>query len=281
VKPALTWLLRWLRLPLVAAGTVLGTLVGCQSKLIYYPRPYHPPDLAEWKSRATHRMVAYETSAGKQTAYLQAPKGTDSRQLWLVCVGNGSLALDWADWLAEHGPPEDAYLLFDYPGYGQNEGAPNPARIRESLKAALPLAVKEIGWSDTAIPDKVRFFGHSLGAASCLMAATEFKLSRGVLLAPFTSTMDMTKVMLGVNLGFIVYHRFDNLKSLEILAKSANQPKIMVFHGAKDVNIPLEMSQRLQAAQPGMIEFHPVPEAEHNDIHLEAPQAMAKAMREL
>jgi pimeloyl-ACP methyl ester carboxylesterase len=196
-------------------------------------------------------------------------------------VGNGSLALDWADWLADHGPAEDAYLMFDYPGYGQNAGKPNPARIRESLKAVLPLAVKELGWTEASIPEKVRFFGHSLGAASCLIAATEFNLSRGVLLSPFTSSMDMTKVMLGVNLGFIVYHRFDNLKSLEILAKNTRQPRIIVFHGARDVNIPMEMSRRLQQAHPAMIEFHPVADGGHNDLHLVAPQELAKALREL
>ncbi|NJR41407.1 MAG: hypothetical protein HC767_00865 [Akkermansiaceae bacterium] len=51
-----------------------------------------------------------------------------------------------------------------------------------------------------------------------MIAAREFKIQQGVLLTPFTSTMDMGRHMTGLPIGSLVWHRFDNGARLDELA---------------------------------------------------------------
>lgn len=261
---------------LFIVGIPLGFLAGCQSKLIYMPRPYRPGVTEQWSARTMGRTVDFKTSQGRQRAFLQGNL-KNPRNLWIVCGGNGTVALDWSGWLADHAPREDAYLLVDFPGYGDCEGAPNPDRIRESLSAAVPVATKKIDWSGAPDPERLRFFGHSLGGAACLIAATEFKIQCGVLLAPFTSTMDMTREISGFPLGFLVWHRFDNEARLaEIAARGPGE--VIIFHGVEDEIIPISMSRKLASGQNDTVRLIEVPEAHHNDIQGWSGEQVAEAM---
>jgi hypothetical protein len=135
-KPSRSRLRFFLRLAVLLAvilGIPLGLIASCQSKLIYFPRPYGPGTTAEWQRNTAGKPINFTTSQGKQRAFLQGDL-TNPRNLWIVCGGNGTVALDWSEWIAEHAPSEDAYLLVDFPGYGDCEGAPSPGHIRESIK---------------------------------------------------------------------------------------------------------------------------------------------------
>jgi pimeloyl-ACP methyl ester carboxylesterase len=245
--------------------------------LIYFPRPYHPPDLAKWKAQERNREVGVSTSQGKQLAYLQLPRGAPER-LWVVCAGNGSLALDWSEWVKDHGPNLDAYLFCDYPGYGQNTGKPTPGRIRENLRALIPAACEQLGWSLPADQARLRFFGHSLGAACALIAAEEFQMRGGVLISPFTSMMDMTQAAFKVPLGFLVTHRFDNQSTLRSICAATPPAKVEIFHGGRDGLIPSQMSQTLAAQHPKQITLQILEDCEHNDCQSRHGPAIGQAL---
>lgn len=256
----------------------LAVLAGCQSKLIYFPRPYAQGTTAEWAHRTAGKRIDFKTSQGNQRAFLQGNL-TTPRNLWIVCGGNGTVALDWSEWLENHAPKEDAWLLVDFPGYGDCEGAPSPARIRESLKISVPLAIEQFGWSGPVDPGRLRFFGHSLGGAACLIAASEFKIQRGVLIAPFTSTMDMSRTITGLPLGFLVWHRFDNSARLaEIAARGPGE--VIVFHGTDDETIPVWMSRTLAAQQKQIVRLREIPGGRHNLIQETHAEAVAAALQE-
>ena len=260
-------------------GIPLGFLAGCQSKFIYMPRPYRPGVTKQWSVRTNGRQVDFETSQGEQRAFLQGNL-KNPRNLWIVCGGNGTVALDWSGWLADHGPREDAFLLVDFPGYGDCQGVPSPERIRESLKAVVPVACGQIAWVGTPDASRLRVFGHSLGAAACLIAAGEFGIQRGVLLAPFTSTMDMTRQVTGLPLGFLVWHRFDNEARLaEIAARGPGE--IIIFHGVDDEVIPVTMSRKLAAEQKHNVRLIEIPGAHHNDIQGQSAGKMKDALKEI
>ncbi|MEI8037951.1 MAG: alpha/beta hydrolase [Verrucomicrobiota bacterium] len=263
---------------MLLGGIPLGLLAACQSKLLYFPRSYPPGASARWASQAPGQAVDFHTSQGHQRAFLQGRLHAP-RNLWLVCAGNGSLALDWSDWIASHGPPEDAWLLVDFPGYGDCDGAPNPQHIRESFAAVVPLACRSIGWPAHPDSSRLRFFGHSLGSAACLLGASEFQIQRGVLLAPFTSTMDMTRVVTGMPLGWLVWHRFDNAARLAELA-ARGPGKVIILHGTADEVIPVAMSQALAARQPALIQLRQVPGGRHNTIQTEHAEELATALHE-
>lgn len=264
---------------LVGLLLTLGLLTGCQSKLIYFPRPYGPTDVSDWNRQAGTEVLAYQTTVGRQQAYL-LKKSTKPERLWIVCGGNGTVALDWSAWLREHGTEKDAWLLFDMPGYGANEGDPSPWTIRRSLRAAVPAATGSLGWSATEAQPRLRFFGHSLGAGVCLMAAQEFDIRKGVLLAPFTSTMDMSREVLGVPLGFLLWHRFDNQARLRELDGKGGA-SVAILHGRDDEVIPVRMSRQMAAELPSTIHYTEVPAARHNTLQDMAIPAILQAMEKV
>lgn len=266
-------MLFWTLLPLVL---LLGLLAGCQSKLIYFPRPYGADHVSRWDAEPGTRVIDYKTAQGKQQAYLLS-KTDKPERLWLVCGGNGTLALEWSDWLREHGPDKDAWLLMDIPSYGACTGRPSPGTIRNSLRAVVPAGMDSLGWSLPADQARLRFFGHSLGAAVCLEGAKELGIQRGVLLAPFTSTMEMTKAMFGVNLGFLVWHRFDNLERLKEMEKKGGAT-VYIFHGSEDEALPVEMSRRLAKEVPAVVHYTEVPKGRHNILQEMVPDEIRAAM---
>jgi pimeloyl-ACP methyl ester carboxylesterase len=273
--------MRWLRplllFVLIPVTAVLGLLTGCQSKLIYFPRPYGPDHVAKWDAEPGTTVIDYSTDHGRQQAYLLSP-GPRPERLWLVCGGNGTLALEWSDWLREHGPRQDAWLLIDIPGYGACSGKPRPATIRQNLEAAVPAALDSLKWSLPADHGRLRFFGHSLGSAVCLMAAEEFKVPRGVLLSPFTSTMDMTEAMFGLDLGFLVWHRFDNRARLGALSRS--DAAVFILHGSDDEAIPVSMSRDLAKEFPTTVRYTEIPGGRHNDLPDLAAEPIRTALDE-
>jgi pimeloyl-ACP methyl ester carboxylesterase len=248
-----------------AAMAIALALISCvQSRFIYFPRPYAAGVVEDWRKSTGGRQIDFETSQGSQRAFLQGNL-TSPRNLWIFCGGNGTIALDWSQWLQEHAPKVDAWLLIDYPGYGDCKGTPSPGRIRDSIKSAVPLAAKELGWEGTVAPERLRFFGHSLGAAAALVGASDFGIQRGVLLPPFTSTMDMSKAMTGLPIGFLIRHRFDNSARLKELAERG-PGEIIIFHGTSDEAIPVEMSRQLAAERRDVVKFIEIPNGRHNTL---------------
>ena len=276
-KPFSLWR-RVLRFVAMVAGGFMLLLVGCQSRLIYHPSPYQNGEPAEFMARGGQRLD-FTTGEGKQSAWLIPPAdGKRVDHLWIVCSGNGARALDMGEFCRALPFPGDAYLLVDYPGYGECEGSPDPDTIRESLRAVVPLAAKELDLSPAEIPGRTCVFGHSLGSAAALIAAEEFKLTRAVLCSPFTSMMDMTKVVLKVPLGFIVRHRFDNRTGLAALRNAGG--RAWIFHGTEDEIIPVEMSRTLAGEFPQTVTFKEIPGADHNRIVPLAVQPLIEAMGE-
>jgi uncharacterized protein len=266
-------------LPFIAVLLLLLGIVSCQSKLIYFPRPYEQGYTQRWQQVTQGKVLSFQTSQGKQQAYLLGSQNQHSpERLWLVCGGNGTLAGDWTTWMRHDAPKEDAYLLIDYPGYGDNQGSPTPQRIRENIAQALPLAAKELHWSSEELSTRARFFGHSLGCAATLQGAEDHGIHRGVLLSPFTSTMDMAKEVTGMSIGFLVVHRFDNRERISKIA-AYNDAQIKIFHGQVDPIIPFTMSQQLQAIAPQKITLELISNGGHNNLTELVSAKIVAAMR--
>ena len=271
--------MKWAAGLLAVAAAPLALLVSCQSRLIYFPRSYGPGTVQKWQHDTSGKPLDYSTSQGRQRAFLQGNLHSP-RNLWIFCGGNGTVALDWSEWLQNHAPREDAWLLVDFPGYGDCQGTPTPHRIRENFQAAIPLALREIGRPNKSDPARLRFFGHSLGSAACLIAATDFGIQRGVLLAPFTSTMDMSQHLTGLPLGPLVWHRFDNAARLAELA-ARGPGKVTILHGTDDEAIPVTMSRTLAHQRKDVVTLIEIPDGRHNTVQDTNTSTVADALREI
>ncbi|MBN8417305.1 MAG: alpha/beta fold hydrolase [Verrucomicrobia bacterium] len=275
---------RLLRLTAVLVFTPVIFLLSSQARLIYHPAPYG----AEYETmlQSAHgERLRFETSQGHQTAFYIPPRvaGTGLPDtVWVCFAGNGSLALDW---LRETDLWNDrfAYLLVDYPSYGDCEGSPNPARIRESGKAAVEALAQRLHTPLPELRPHLAVLGHSLGSAAALMAADDLDIRRGVLMSPFTTMTEMGRIVLGWPLCHLNRHLFDNRQTLDHVA-SRPGARLVIFHGAEDEVIPVRMGRELAAAHPQVVRFREVPGGLHNDLlDLVSPEigwAMAELVNE-
>lgn len=271
---------RLTRLALIITLTPVLFLLGCQSKLIYHPRPYDSHAARALAARQGHRLE-FTTSQGSQVAFYVPPRAGDAATapLWLCFAGNGSLALDWLrqidDW-----DPRQAFLLVDYPGYGDCAGTPNPRTIRDNATAAVEALARHLGTPREALVARSCFLGHSLGGAAALMAADDLGLTRGVLISTFTTMTDMGRLVVGWPLCLLNRHGFDNQHTL---ARVAARPgaSIVIFHGTNDEVIPTRMGRELARAHPGAVVFHKVPGAQHNTIFHFIAAELAREMTRL
>jgi pimeloyl-ACP methyl ester carboxylesterase len=254
--------IRWRRvliavLSVIAVGVLLLFLF--QDKLIYMPHPYAsavlPPGF---------EALRFTTAEGEQTAYARIPTGVPAR----ICVlfgGNAALALDWASLVDEARDPEAAFLLIDYPGYGACAGKASPATIDAAAEGAFVAFAARLGESPVRLEQRLRVFGHSLGAAAALQFACAHPVDQVVLVSPFTSLRDMARRTAGWPLCWLLRHNFDNRARLRELATRPRPPRVVIIHGDADQVVPIAMGRELAALVPGSA-FHAIPGADHNTV---------------
>lgn len=257
------------------------SLLGCQSSLIYHPNAYR----AEYEERLVEmrgERLNFSTSQGVQTAFYVPPRvgvAGMPETVWLCFAGNGSLALDWLH-VIESWDDRFAYLLVDYPSYGECEGKPTPARIRVSSKAAFSALAVRLGVTTDEMRERCAVLGHSLGSAAALMAAEDLGIGRGVLISPFTSMTEMGRLVLGWPLCHLNLHRYDNRRTLA-KAVALEGAQFVIYHGSDDEVIPVRMGRELAKVDEQRIVFHEVKGAHHNDVLRLAKDRVGESMAEL
>ncbi len=259
-------------------GTVLlGVsllLIGCQSRLIYFPRPYTARDDADFVARGG-TVLTFTTAHGLQRARFLPGASADSR-LWIWCPGNAALALDYLE-EARTWDPEAGWLFVDYPGYGGNAGKPSPHSVAANLTGAVQALATHLGTTPQALTPRLGAAGQSLGAAAALMAVEDLRLDRAVLLAPFTSMTEMGRLVVGWPLCHLNRHRYDNRRTLA--AVTAHGARVWIVHGVNDEVIPVRMARDLAGLAPEATDLTEVPGARHNDIWQVAPGAIKDVFR--
>lgn len=258
---------------------VLG-LYLFQHRLIYHPSRYS--QAAREHPSVPVVEVAYHTAQGSQVAFYVPPrdggKGVPER-LWVMFPGNGSLALHSLAMVSQGPRASDAFLFFDYPGYGACEGAPSPETIQESAVAAFAALAATLHTTPETLGARVNTIGHSLGCATSLRFATGYPVRSVILVAPFTTLQEVSALKVGRPLAHLVRHHYDNRARLTELAASAQPPRVTIIHGTKDETIPVRMGRELAAAHPQMIDFHEVPHASHGSVLILGLPLIYEALR--
>jgi uncharacterized protein len=274
----MTDLFSWF-LPVLVGGALLAALLLFQARFIYFPSHYSAAQLQRAKSLGTQE-IRFRTSQGSQTAFFwrsensevgrsvpdrrDAPisPATGPKNLWLVFGGNGDLALAWLDLVCAFPSPGTGFLLVDYPGYGICQGKPNPRTILENTEGAIQTLLEQKGRSAEALC----VIGHSLGGAAAIQFAARHPVSKIVLISAFTSMNEMVRKQIGITVGPLLRHRFDNVTLLKTILSQNRVPEISILHGKLDNIIPLRMGVALAQLNPTQIKFAAIPEAAHNDI---------------
>jgi fermentation-respiration switch protein FrsA (DUF1100 family) len=157
-------------------------------------------------------------------------------------------------------------LLFDYRGYGGNPGTPTEEGLAQDARAAARF-VKARRDVD---PNRIVYFGESLGAAVAVRLATEQVPAGLILRSPFTS------------LGAVGKYHYPWLPVLALLRdRYASVDSIarvgcplLVIAGSRDAIVPPQQSRALFEAANEPKKLVIIPAADHNDYDLLAGDRM-------
>ena len=154
------------------------------------------------------------------------------------------------------------FLVFDYRGYGRNDG-------RASEEGTYTDAAAALGWlyqRDDVDPASIFFYGFSLGSGVATELAVREPGAGLILRAPFTSMRDMIidwdgRFRAALALApWLPLTRYDNLSKIHRLDRP-----LLVMHGDADNTVPEEMGQRIFDAAPEPKRYVVFPGAGHSD----------------
>jgi fermentation-respiration switch protein FrsA (DUF1100 family) len=190
----------------------------------------------------------------------------------LVCNGNAGYRahrLPLAEALAERGYH---VFLFDYRGYAGNPDSPTEEGLRTDARAAARALVDR----PEVDPERVAYFGESLGASVCGGLAFEMPPAALILRSPFPSTVAMGRHHYPY-LPVVEPLVWDQWPLAEQLSERVRAP-VLVLVGERDEIVPPELSRRVYEAAAEPKRFVELAAAHHND---EALLAGAEMLAEL
>jgi uncharacterized protein len=265
-------LVRTLTVVALVAAAVLVFLFAAQRSLIYFPGSTSPHrELLP----ADAEVVELQTADGLRLAgwFLPARANAEPppRPAVLICNGNAgdrSHRLPLAEALAERGY---SVLLFDYRGYAGNPGTPSEDGLRADARAAVDVLAAR----PDVDPQRIAYFGESLGAAVAVGLATERPPAALVLRSPPSS------------LGDVGRHHYPFLPVFDALlfdryplAEQLREVRVplLVLVTERDEIVPAELSRRVFDAAAEPKRFVPLDAGHHNDPALLAGDEMLAAV---
>jgi uncharacterized protein len=196
------------------------------------------------------------------------PTGTVAVLVASGNAGDRSLRAPLAAALAGRGL---TVLLFDYRGYGGNPGSPTEAGLALDVRAAHRFLTEDAG----VPPDRLLYYGESLGAAVVTELATEHRPAGLVLRSPFVDLAAVGRVHYPLlPVGALLKDRFP---VAEHIAR-VDAPTAVVY-GTRDSVVPPEQSRAVAEAARPPARTVEIPGADHNDrVLLDGPHVVGAVL---
>lgn len=226
----------WPLILLAGAYVVAGcSLYGVQRSLVFQP----------WTGGAAGRaeavgMTPVTTAAadGVAVTHWYAPP-QHGQKVVVLFHGNGGTISDLEPWAAVFRARGYGVVLADYRGYSGNPGSPSEAGLYADARALLDWLAAQ-GSADRHIV----LLGWSLGSGVAVQMATERHPAALVLLAPYTSLVDVAVRQYPIfPVRRLMRDRFDNIGKI-----AAIDAPLMIVHGDDDTVVPPGMGPSLLAA---------------------------------
>ena len=153
----------------------------------------------------------------------------------------------------------DGYGVFmlNYRRYGGSGGRPSESRIAADAVSAYDY-LRGLG----VAPHDIIAYGESLGTAVATRLALQRHVEALVLEAPFTSALDVGKLMWkGFPLGLIMADQYRTIDRI-----GGVKAPLFIIHGARDEIIPLDHARHVFHAAIEPKSFVVLPQAGHNDL---------------
>jgi fermentation-respiration switch protein FrsA (DUF1100 family) len=163
-------------------------------------------------------------------------------------------------------------FLSDYRGFGGNPGSPSESGLRIDARAVRDSVRARPGVN----PDRLVYFGESLGTAVALELAIEHPPAALILRSPFTSLTDVGRVHYPfLPVGLLLRDRYESAG----LVRRLRAP-LLVIAGGADTIVPVTLSQALYDTAPDPKTLLIISDAEHNDEALFSGRQMIDVITE-
>lgn len=242
----------------VVGGVValLGGLVwGGQRSVIYLPSGGEPPPADEVVQDAED--VVLHTDDGLELGGWYVPAADAGRDAAVLVTngnaGNRESRAPLAQALAQEG---FSVLVFDYRGFGGNDGEPTEPGLTADARAGLDV-LRERGHET----DRILYWGESLGAAVAVNLAVEEPPAGLFLRSPFSSLADMA----GAHYPGVPDAMLRDGYLVRTTVSDLHLP-VSVAIGETDTVVPAEQSHTVAKAAPGLVEEFVMPDTGHNDL---------------
>ena len=248
----------------VVAAAVVALIWALQRQLIYLPSQNvpAPPTGVEEVSFST------EDDLVLNAWFLEPP--SEASATVIVFNGNAGNRSNRFPLGAALSKPGYAVLLVDYRGYGDNPGSPTETGLKQDARAALGY----LNAREDVNPQRIVYFGESLGAAVATGLASEEPPAALVLRSPFPSLVDVAQVhypFLPVSL--LLRDRFAVADSV-----SGVSAPVMVIIGTEDDIVPPALSREAFEAATEPKTMLTISGAGHNDSELLAGQELIEGI---
>ncbi len=257
-------MLRLLVTAAISAGLLTGTLWLLQRRLIYFPTD-EVSAITETLPGA--RVIPINTTDGLALNgwFLSPP---DPKAAVLVFNGNAGNRSHRAPLAQDLATAGYEVLLFDYRGYGGNDGSPSEEGLAIDAEAALDVL------NEIATIDRIVFFGESLGAAVAARLAVDRPPAALVLRSPFPSLASVAAIHYPlVPARLLIRDRFETMEAVE----RVNLPMLVVA-GSVDTIVPTHLSREVYDAALGEAHWVVVADADHNDAALSHGEQLIDAI---
>jgi len=221
------------------------------------PRPPYPKVV-----ETSH--VAYQAKDGQPLVAYIVGDPKKSAGLLLSFHGNADLAVYAIDWAQQVNRTTGfAVMLTEYRGYMNLGGRPSYTTSQLDSEAAYVFAREKLN----VAPDRIAFYGHSLGSAIATELALRHRPLALLLESPFTSARAMSRII-GWRTTQIVWDAIARFHFDTVTQVASIDAPVWVAHGVRDRLIPVHMGKEVFAAAREKGELLLVPEASHNDVRL-------------
>ncbi len=256
---------------LAVLAAVVGTVWLFQRRLIYFPFEQEIPAVSSVLP-GSEELVFTTRDVVRLAGWFVPAGAAEPLATVLVCngnAGNRSYRAPLALALQRAGV---SVLLFDYRGYGGNGGSPTEPGLYDDARAARDY----LDTRGDVHPQRIVYYGESLGSAVALALAVERAPAALVLRSPFPSLVEIGRLhypFLPVRL--LLEDRYDALARIDRL-----QSPLLTIAGERDRIVPASMSRVLHDAAWVPKRFVLVPGADHNDLELLAgPRVIEEIVR--
>ena len=264
------------RAVLVVVGVVIAIIAliwGFQRRLIYLPMPADVPSVASVLPGGEEVELATDDGLTLDAWLLEPTGATDLGVAVLVANGNAGhrgLRAPLAEALAAEGL---TVLLFDYRGYGGNEGSPSEEGLAADASAARRYLLEEAGFGARDLV----YYGESIGTGVVTGLAADHPPGGLALRSPFPDLAAVGRRHYPfLPVRTLLWDRYPVAEQLSRI----DVPTVVVY-GEADSIIPSELSREAAAAAAGPTEVVPVPGADHNDRALLDGDRLVDAVVEL